>query len=276
MSARSAEPELPFNPASLVEVRTLAALPWELTRLLGWPTAGAAGFADKYEKFNETGASGSRLPLRRLVIGGASSQSVLIEYQQGGVKPAYHAVAFNLGASGWSWVGEWALADDPGSLKRLLRSIDPTLRKRDVIEDRIWTAAPRRRDGPLRELNLSDGEVREIQAAVLQIYPGAILNISGVVTGCQCEEGPSCADQVYVVAHTNGVVNGLQLSHTDGKWVVGIVQQWWLEYARLERAEHSMPFHKFLDAQQVMWDRFPACKATPTAGQNAPPAPKAN
>src|SRR5688572_4197393 len=59
--------------------------------------------------------------------------------------------------------------------------------------------APNRRDAPLRELNLTDEEVREIQAATRNYLPADYLNISPVVTGCACEDGPDCKEQVYVL-----------------------------------------------------------------------------
>ena len=42
---------------------------------------------------------------------------------------------------------------------------------------------------------------REIQRVMLEIMPGAILNISGVVSGCLCQDGPECSAQVWVLAH---------------------------------------------------------------------------
>lgn len=88
-----------------------------------------------------------------------------------------------------------------------------------------------RRDEPLRELNLSDTEVRQIQSIAWRVFPGAILNISGVVSGCPCEEGPSCTDQVWIVAHGHGEALGLELSRIYGRWTVGTVQQYWLDLA---------------------------------------------
>src|SRR5687768_1774433 len=79
---------------------------------------------------------------------------------------------------------------------------------------------PRRRDGPLRELNLTDDEVREIQSATRSYLPNAYLNISPVVTGCPCEDGGGCTDQVYVLADAGGQSKGLQLSRIRNEWKV--------------------------------------------------------
>jgi hypothetical protein len=127
------------------------------------------------------------------------------------------------------------------------------------ISDRIRQTRPERRNGPLREANLSDNEVREIQAISFRVFPGAILNISGVVSGCPCEEGPACADQVWVVARSGGQTSGLQLSRVGGRWAIGVVQQWWLDYQRL-RSDRTLAPDKRSDAFQAMHDRFPACK----------------
>ena len=70
--------------------------------------------------------------------------------------------------------------------------------KQLLIEQRAQELYPRRRDTPMRDLNISDGEVREIQRLMKTINVQEILNISAVVTGCACEEGADCTEQVYV------------------------------------------------------------------------------
>src|SRR5579871_850996 len=122
-----------------------------------------------------------------------------------------------------------------------------------------------RRHGPLREINLSDNEIREIQAIALRVFPGAILSISGVVSGCPCEEGPQCSDQVWIVAHTGGRTRGLQLSRIGGRWSIGIVQQWWFDYEELrtnvqqQAADRNITIRRGYEQLQEMQDKFPAC-----------------
>ena len=133
----------------------------------------------------------------------------------------------------------------------------------------IWRARPMRRDGPLRDVNISDMEVREIQAVSSKIYPGAIINISGVTEDCPCENGPTCDSEVWIVAHKNGFNNGLMLSRIEEKWVVGPLQQWWLEYDRLTNRfygkswapgeDRRQAFRNFQDAQQRHIEAFPRC-----------------
>lgn len=115
--------------------------------------------------------------------------------------------------------------------------------------------------GRLREENISDNEVREIRAVMLSHFPGAILNIAGVTTGCPCADGATCEYQVWVVAHQAGQANGLQLSKIDGHWTVGPVQAWWLArldlYAQLARAR-KLEDRQQRDAQLSLlrdWER---------------------
>jgi hypothetical protein len=71
------------------------------------------------------------------------------------------------------------------------------------------------------------------------LLPDAIVNISGVVTGCACEDGPACSDQVWVVAYRPEWSKGLELSKINGHWTVGPLQQWWLDYEKLEAERPS-------------------------------------
>jgi len=279
--AAAADTALRIDTRSLVEVRMLAALPRDVTSALGRQKAGVQGIADVGEKFNATDVVDSRLPMRRLVVGGASSASVLVAYEQGGYSHSFHAVAFSLGSSGWSQVCEWTLNENPYTLRGLLEVVDgknypnaASFKKFGLLSERMQKTRPSRRDGPLRELNLSDNEVREIQPAVMRILPGSILNISGVVTGCPCEEGAGCSDQVWIVAHRAGQTVGLQLSRINGRWALGAVQQWWLDREKLEQwwldsakregGRHSFSSYVAYDnAQQALYDRFPACAAEP-------------
>ncbi len=77
---------------------------------------------------------------------------------------------------------------------------------------RIAQNIPKRFTGKLREDNLNDIEVRETVRATQSIFPGAIVNIDGVKTGCPCEEGSNCTAQVWVVSFTPDQTNGLMPS----------------------------------------------------------------
>jgi len=92
---------------------------------------------------------------------------------------------------------------------------------------------PKRVDGPLRDTNITDIEVRQVQAIVKGLYPGSIVNIGGVISECPCGDGPACTAQVWVVAHDLGQNHGLMLSKIDGEWQLGPVQDWWRDYEKL-------------------------------------------
>jgi hypothetical protein len=124
---------------------------------------------------------------------------------------------------------------------------------------RAWQLRPRRRDEPLRYLNISDYEVREIQEVAGKYLPKVLLNISPVVTGCPCEEGPQCTDQVYIVAQTARDSRGLQLSRVRNAWVVGAVQQWYLKYEELHAREPKLNYLDVMRAESELYREFPVC-----------------
>lgn len=130
------------------------------------------------------------------------------------------------------------------------------------VLDRADELRPRRRDAPLRELNLSDNEVREIQQELRGIVPPEYMNISPVVAGCACEEGLACSAQVFVVSLQGTGSRGMQLSRVAKAWKIGAVQRWWLEYDALELRAKNMDNK---EADEALWDlvnRFPACETT--------------
>lgn len=128
------------------------------------------------------------------------------------------------------------------------------------IQMRAEQIPPRRRESPIREDNITDKEVEEIQSVMAQVQPGSIVNIGTVVTGCPCEDGLKCSAQVWVVANRPKVSVGLLLSRIDGRWMIGPVQQWWLDSASLEARRDSYdPIYAFFEAEDALLERFPAC-----------------
>ena len=130
---------------------------------------------------------------------------------------------------------------------------------RPDVRFRAWQLLPKRRDEPLRYLNISDYEVREIQEVAEKYLPKVLLNISPVVSGCPCEEGPQCTDQVYIVAQTAQDSRGLQLSRVRNAWVVGTVQQWYLKYEELLTREPKMNYLDVMRAESELYREFPVC-----------------
>ena len=119
---------------------------------------------------------------------------------------------------------------------------------------------PMRPSGPLRAVNISDLEVREIQAAAATVLPKAIVTIGSVTSGCPCQDGPECTDQVWVIASTAVKTRGLLFSRIDDTWGVGPVQKWWMEYLELDaHPEHFPKYSEFLAAEAELVDRMPVC-----------------
>lgn len=143
----------------------------------------------------------------------------------------------------------------------------------DKLRKRARELYPDRRNTPLRDVNISDEEIREVEAISRKYLPRAYVNISPVVTDCPCEEGPMCTAQVYVVAQTADKTRGLQLSHMKGRWDVGAVQQWWLRREAIVRQHTGNGFldeYLYEKAVNELYEEFPACaEPLPPASQTA-------
>ena len=139
---------------------------------------------------------------------------------------------------------------------------DSQYERYSAIRDRTRKLYPARRDAPLRELNISDEEVREVEAIAYQYLPRTTINISPVVTDCPCEEGLACNAQVYVVSTVKDASRGLQLSRMNTHWQLGVVQEWWLRFQAI-RDPHTG--NSFLDyylrrkAETELYEEFPVC-----------------
>jgi len=155
-----------------------------------------------------------------------------------------------------------ALADDAKTSQAALPEWLAQARRMRAIEDHANDLKPARRDNPLRELNITDNEVREIQDVASRHAMNTMLNISPVVTGCPCEEGPLCTDQVFVVATLPDKTVSLQLSRIRNAWVVGAVQKWWFRYAELRKRGEAGGFKSFdayESAKNQLLLEFPMC-----------------
>jgi hypothetical protein len=148
----------------------------------------------------------------------------------------------------------------PDALQKLIAERE----KRLQIEQRAQELYPRRRDTPMRDLNITDGEVREIQRLMRSIDVQEILNISAVVTGCACEEGADCTEQVYVVGKYKDRNVGMQLSRLRNLWTFGRVQRWWLDYSALRARETIMEDSEYEKARGIKLMEFPMCSGSPT------------
>jgi hypothetical protein len=146
-------------------------------------------------------------------------------------------------------------------------------RRRLSITTEILTRArelmPRRRDEPLRDLNISDGEIREIQLLVRDVLPRAIVNIGPVVTGCPCEEGVACTEQVHILAYSGTKSMGLLLSRSLDDWRISEVQKWWLRWHALEAIQDRMSLQERDERVWQLVQDFPVCTREPRTAENA-------
>ncbi len=83
-----------INPYSLVDVRTLKALPHDVNAILGRQKNGPEGIADVGEQFNRADVADGRLPMRRFILAGSSLDSLLVAYEQGGRAYSIRAKGF--------------------------------------------------------------------------------------------------------------------------------------------------------------------------------------
>jgi len=137
--------------------------------------------------------------------------------------------------------------------------VDAEMAKREAIFQRARELYPVRRDTPLRYLNITDNEVREIQRLADSIHIPELLNISPVVTGCACEEGPDCTEQVTIVGKYRDQEMEIQLSRLRNRWSIGRVQRWWIEYAALRAREPLMDPREYAKARDLRIAEFPMC-----------------
>lgn len=138
----------------------------------------------------------------------------------------------------------------------------------------IFSTEPRRPNGAPRRDNITDEEVLEVQTAAAAIYPDAVVNISTVTDGCQCEDGEGCTAQVWLVVYKPARTRGLMLSKIGGHWQVGAVQEWWLRYydlrARMPASRDRQSDPAGWRAKQVAWraeqqdmvNSFPVCRTS--------------
>ena len=87
----------------------------------------------------------------------------------------------------------------------------------------------------LREDNITDQEVREIQAQVDRYFPGIIVMIDGVQAPCDCREGSGCTAQVNLASGSANQPVLMRLSRINGEWVPGVVWRWAQEWKELRQ-----------------------------------------
>jgi hypothetical protein len=273
----AAETDPPADIHGLEEVRNLSKLPHELAKALGWQRSDKDRIADLER---ESGIPSPTSLDRWFLLGGLSKTYALVAIEE---RASYrsldriHANGFSLVGTDWVASGEWVLSSRPHTvdeLVQLLRSpksqaLTARWRKRqreDDLQRRIIESEPTRSyrpNAPLREINISDEEVRQIEAVVRELIPGAIVMISGVAQGCPCEDGPGCSAQVWTAVYSSKRTSSLELSDVNDHWVLGPVQRWFLESAQLERSKYPT-YAAYTAARGALDDRYPACTTGPS------------
>ena len=128
-----------------------------------------------------------------------------------------------------------------------------------VTRMRAYTVQPPYRAGPVRYLNISDEEVREVQAAASEVVGNVLVTIAEVREKCPCEDGDDCTDQVWVLAYLPSGTVGLSLSKIGGHWTIGTVQRWWLQHDNLENNKFKRDYLGFKEAEVELIKNFPTC-----------------
>jgi len=273
----AAENDPPYDIHGLVEVHHISKLPHKLAKALGWQGSDKDKIADLER---EPGTSSPRSVDRWFLLGGLSKTYALVAVENRAGYPSYdrfHVSGFTLIGSDWVASGEWALNSLPHTvdeLARLLGSPESQAltarwrnwqRERD-LDRRIFRSAPTlsyRVNAPLRKININDEEVRQIEATVHELRPGAIVLISGVAEGCPCEDGPGCSAQVWTAIDRSEGIRSLELSDINDHWVIGPVQQWFLESAQLERSKFPT-YAEYNAARATLNNRYPTCSTGPS------------
>jgi hypothetical protein len=273
----SAEIDPPHDVHGLEEVRHLSRLPPELAKTLGWQGSDRDKIGDLER---EPGTSNPTLIDRWFVLGGLSKSYVLIAIENRAGYPSFdrfHVNSFTLVGSDWVASGEWVLSSRPHNIEEMAHLLGTPESDAITAQWRNWqhqreldrrmfgpAANPSyRANAPLRKININDEEVREIQTVVHELAPGAIVLISGVVQGCPCEDGPACSAQVWTAIDRSEGIRSLELSDINDHWIIGPVQQWFLESAKLERTKFPT-YAEYAAARVALNDRYPTCGTGPS------------
>jgi hypothetical protein len=271
-SAAAADIDPKIDEHALEEVRTLSKLPVALAMALG----SQGGENDRIANL-EPGGEASRPASfdRWFLLAGLSENYALVAIEERAGLHRFdhiHANAFSRVGSDWVATEVWVLNFPPHTLGELLQLVrspesqaatarwqkwqrEQDLQKRMAESD---PTATNRHVAPYRENDINDEEIRQIEGVVRELIPGGIVMISGVAKGCPCEDGPNCAAQIWIAVHLPRQTRSLELSDINDRWVIGPVQQWFLESVQLERSKYPTRVD-FDAARAAMDDRYPTC-----------------
>jgi len=87
----------------------------------------------------------------------------------------------------------------------------------------------------IRDKNISDEEVHQIEVAVFAFSKGDINYIGVVKDYCSCMDGPECKATVDITVKNSLNTNLYELSQIKGVWQVGPRLHYALEYKKLKK-----------------------------------------
>lgn len=125
----------------------------------------------------------------------------------------------------------------------------------------------------MRDENIRDEEVKELQIVIATLDKGSITSIGPVIAGCHCEEGPACTAEVTVALHKPGQSVGMNFSRIEGKWQLGLLQKWDLKYGaaqarywnrRVPAAERGKQQQAYVEELATLLAEMPQCAANST------------
>jgi hypothetical protein len=280
--AGAVKSDLPVDGHGLKEIRHLSELPHELASVVGWHHKEDDRISD-LEREPSVANPGSFD--RWFVLGGVREKYALIAIEERGAYRSYdriHADAFSLVGAEWVFAGESVLSARPHTVEELLQLLhsresqtltarwQKSLRDRDLQRRMAESDPARHRLSRLRDIDIGDEEIRQIEGVVRDLMPGAIVMISGVAKGCTCEDGPGCSAQVWIAVHLPKQTRSLELSDINDHWDLGPVQRWFLESAELKRSNYPT-YADYAAARNALNDRYPMC-AVPAANRPVPAA----
>jgi hypothetical protein len=123
--------------------------------------------------------------------------------------------------------------------------------------------------GNLREENITDEEVREVQKVVDEKMPGEIRRIGPVTVGCGCAERPGCTNELVIVVKTKAMADEVTLARVRKVWQLSELQQLELRRQRIREkrrlmstapAQERAAYRKELEREeQLLLNDLPAC-----------------
>jgi hypothetical protein len=113
-----------------------------------------------------------------------------------------------------------------------------------------------------REMNITDREVKQIQAAAREYASDAMVNIGTVMVGCNCEEGPACTEQVGGILYNPKESKTVSFSRIKGDWQLSRALTWELHKKKLDtKYEKRLLAASEQDKPEIACDYFLALAA---------------